>query len=56
MVTSSEFDEVKSRLAALENRHKINDEKDGKKPSCVGFTPDKNGSDDKTPTTMVVRH
>src|SRR5207248_5335893 len=33
MVTSSEFDEVKSRLAALENRHKLNDEKDGKKPT-----------------------
>src|SRR5262252_10664666 len=32
-VTTSEFDEVKSRLAALENKHKLNDEKDGKKPS-----------------------
>jgi predicted Zn-dependent protease len=49
VVTSSEFDEVKSRLAALENRHKINDEKDGKKPSLRrASSTDKNGSDDKT--------
>ena len=49
MVTSSEFDEVKARLAALENRHKINDEKDSKKPSLRrANTSDKNGSDDKT--------
>src|SRR5207237_4298563 len=49
MVTSSEFDEVKSRLAALENRHKRNDEKDGKKPTLRrASSTDKNGSDDKT--------
>ena len=33
MVTTSEFDDVKARLAALENRRKLIDEKDGKKPS-----------------------
>ena len=49
MVTSSEFDEVKSRLAAIENRHKPNDEKDGKKPTLRrASSTDKNGTDDKT--------
>jgi beta-barrel assembly-enhancing protease len=33
MVTTSEFDEVKARLAALENRRKLNDEKDTDKPT-----------------------
>jgi beta-barrel assembly-enhancing protease len=48
-VTTSEFDEVKSRLAALENRHKLNDDKDGgKKPTLRrASSTDKNGSDDK---------
>jgi beta-barrel assembly-enhancing protease len=32
-VTTSEFDEVKSRLAALENRRKMTDQKDSSKPS-----------------------
>jgi len=49
VVTTSEFDEVKSRLAAIENRHKLNDEKDGKKPSLRrASSTDKNGTDDKT--------
>jgi predicted Zn-dependent protease len=49
MVTSSEFDEVKSRLAAIENKHKLNDDKDGKKPSLRRTSStDKNGTDDKT--------
>jgi len=49
MVTSSEFDEVKSRLAVIENRHKPNDEKDGKKPTLRrASSTDKNGTDDKT--------
>jgi predicted Zn-dependent protease len=30
---SSEFQEVKARLAELENRHKINDQKDGNRPT-----------------------
>jgi beta-barrel assembly-enhancing protease len=48
-VTTSEFDEVKARLAVLENKHKLNDQKDGKKPSLRrASSPDKNGSDDKT--------
>ena len=47
-VTTSEFDDVKARLAAIENRHKVTDEKDGKKPSLRrASTTDKNGTDDK---------
>jgi predicted Zn-dependent protease len=49
IVTTSEFDEVKARLAAIENRHKIDNEKDSKKPSLRrASSTDKNGSDDKT--------
>jgi beta-barrel assembly-enhancing protease len=50
MVSTSEFDDVKSRLAAIENRHKIQDKKEDKnKPSLRRTsTPDKNGTDDKT--------
>ena len=33
VVTTSEFDDVKARLAALENRHKVMDQKEGNKPS-----------------------
>ncbi len=33
IVSTSEFDDVKSRLATIENRHKVIEEKDGKKPS-----------------------
>ena len=33
IVTTSEFDDVKSRLAAIENKHKVLDQKDGDKPS-----------------------
>jgi beta-barrel assembly-enhancing protease len=33
IVTTSEFDEVKARLASIENRHKVLDQKDGNKPS-----------------------
>ncbi len=43
-VTTSEFDDVKSRLASLENRRKLNDEKDGKKPT-LRRTSTKDGQD-----------
>ena len=33
VVTTSEFDDVKARLAALENKHKLLDQKDSTKPS-----------------------
>ena len=47
LVTTSEFDEVKARLAALENRRKLTDDKDGKKPSLrrTSNTDKGNGKD-----------
>jgi predicted Zn-dependent protease len=49
MVTTSEFDEVKARLAAIENKHKLNDDKDANKPTLRRTSStDKNGTDDKT--------
>ena len=55
VVTTSEFDEVKARLAALENKHKLLDEKDSSKPSLrrTSNTNDKSGDkrdDDDRPT------
>jgi predicted Zn-dependent protease len=55
-VTTSEFDEVKARLAAIENRRKMVDQKDGSKPSlrrASGTNNPSNGSqtsDDDRPT------
>ena len=45
VVTTSEFDEVKARLAAIENKHKLLDEKDSNKPSLrrTSNTTDKSG-------------
>jgi len=49
IVSTSEFDDVKARLAAIENRHKVLDEKEGNKPSLRRTsTSDKSGKDDKT--------
>ncbi|HVI06727.1 MAG TPA: M48 family metallopeptidase [Candidatus Binatia bacterium] len=57
VVTTSEFDDVKSRLASIENRHKVLDQKDANKPSLrrtstssgdSGNSSDK--SDDDRPT------
>jgi predicted Zn-dependent protease len=46
MVSTSEFDDVKARLAAIENKHKVLDDKDGKKPSLRRTsTADKSGTD-----------
>jgi predicted Zn-dependent protease len=46
IVSTSEFDDVKARLAAIENRHKVLDEKEGNKPSLRRTsTSDKSGSD-----------
>src|SRR5580693_650588 len=48
-VTTSEFDEVKARLAAIENRRKMVDHKDAGKPSLRrASSTDKNGNDNKT--------
>jgi hypothetical protein len=45
-VTTSEFDEVKARLARIENKRRLLDNKDGKKPSLrrASNAPDDNGN------------
>ena len=56
IVTTSEFDDVKARLATIENRHKVVEEKDGNRPSLRRTsTSDKTSgtdtnSDDDRPT------
>ena len=57
VVSTSEFDDVKARLATIENRHKIIEEKDGSKPSLrrtstsdKTSSTDKSGGDDDRPT------
>jgi predicted Zn-dependent protease len=56
VVTTSEFDEVKSRLASIENRHKVLDQKDANKPSLRRTSASSDGntgnsqSDDDRPT------
>jgi beta-barrel assembly-enhancing protease len=54
VVTTSEFDEVKARLASIENRHKVIDQKDANKPTLRrASTSDGNGNgqtDDDRPT------
>ncbi|WP_263416552.1 M48 family metalloprotease [Terriglobus albidus] len=58
VVTTSEFDDVKARLARLENKRKLNDTKEGNKPTLRRTAggnndPDSNGngkSDDDRPT------
>jgi beta-barrel assembly-enhancing protease len=48
VVTTSEFDDVKARLARIENKRKLNDNKDGKKPTLrrASTTPDSTTSSD----------
>ena len=49
IVTTSEFDEVKARLAAIENKHKVLDQKDSNKPSLRRTSnPSDTSSDGKT--------
>ncbi|MFZ3277403.1 MAG: M48 family metallopeptidase [Candidatus Sulfotelmatobacter sp.] len=55
IVTTSEFDEVKARLASIENRHKVLDQRDANKPSLrrTSSSDGNNGngkSDDDRPT------
>jgi predicted Zn-dependent protease len=46
IVTTSEFEDVKARLATIENRHKVLEEKDGSRPSLRRTSSsDKTGSD-----------
>jgi beta-barrel assembly-enhancing protease len=48
IVTTSEFDEVKARLAAIENKHKLLDQKDKNKPSLRRTSnPNDNSGDSK---------
>ena len=49
VVTTSEFDEVKARLAAIENKHKLLDQKDSNKPSLrrTSNTSDTSNGQDK---------
>src|SRR5215831_6466980 len=46
VVTTSEFDEVKARLASIENKHKLLDEKDSNKPSLRRTSNQTDKSDD----------
>jgi predicted Zn-dependent protease len=52
LVTTSEFDDVKARLAELENRRKLVDQKDGSKPSLrrTSNSPSDKGAPDGTTT------
>jgi len=56
VVTTSEFDDVKARLASIENRHKVLDQKDENKPSLrrTSSSPDSTSGtsnpDDDRPT------
>ena len=48
MVTTSEFDDVKARLARIENKRKLNDNKNGgPKPTLrrASTAPDNTGTD-----------
>src|SRR5277367_3696471 len=46
IVTTSEFDDIKSRLATIENRHKVIEQKEGNKPTLRRTSnTDKSGSD-----------
>jgi beta-barrel assembly-enhancing protease len=47
VVTTSEFDEVKARLASIENRHKVLDQKDANKPSLRRTSASGDGNDGK---------
>ena len=47
VVTTSEFDDVKARLAALENKHKLLDQKDSAKPSLRRTSNTGDKSEDK---------
>jgi len=49
-VTTSEFDDVKARLAALENRRKMTDEKDSGKPTLRRTSTGKDKDKDGKPT------
>jgi predicted Zn-dependent protease len=47
IVSTSEFDDVKARLAAIENRRKVQDEKESGKPTLRRSTADNKSGDKK---------
>jgi predicted Zn-dependent protease len=51
VVTTSEFDEVKARLASIENRHKVVDPKDANKPSLRRTSTSSDPNSGNTQTT-----
>src|SRR5271155_6960 len=51
VVTTSEFDEVKARLASIENRHKLLDQKDANKPSLRRTSAGSDGNTSNGQTT-----
>jgi hypothetical protein len=51
VVTTSEFDEVKARLASIENRHKVLDPKDANKPSLRRTSSGSDGNTGNGQTT-----
>lgn len=59
IVSTSEFDQVKARLAALENRRKVQDKRDENRPSLrrsvASNGGDKGGSSDDGPPTLKRR-
>ncbi len=50
MVTTSEFDQVKTRLARIQNKRGLNDKKNGNKPT-LRRTADSNNPNAPTGTT-----
>ena len=55
IVTTSEFDEVKARLASIENRHKALDQKDANKPSLRRTSSPAMGTRATARATMTVQ-
>jgi hypothetical protein len=53
MVTTSEFDDVKTRLARLENKRKINDGKGGNKPTLRRTASGNGNNDPNNPSTST---
>jgi predicted Zn-dependent protease len=50
-VTTSEFDDIKARLARIENKRRLTDTKDTKKPSLRRASTDPNGSSNPSSTS-----
>ena len=50
-VTTSEFDDIKARLARIENKRRLTDSKDTKKPSLRRASTDPNGSSSPSSTS-----